>query len=242
MALPRYDSTAIDDLVAETFTRVFEAIASGGGPLVDVVPYLLVTARRLVIDRGRHQQRVVPSGSLDHLSVDRWPDEGDADGRMADGLRRDEQSVADADHRFEVAAALFALRRLRPEWRDVLVPVVMAGEPIAELAGRMGISPQALSSRLYRATEGLRQGYLRAHCGGAIGDDCRECIESMGAYVRGALRMRRRLVVERHLALCDRCRADEAALREVNAGLPEVAPARPGRDRRSSSRHPSDVD
>jgi RNA polymerase sigma-70 factor (ECF subfamily) len=54
LALRRIDD--VEDVVADTFDRAFEAWRSGHGPSGRALPWLIVIARRIVIDRWRRRR------------------------------------------------------------------------------------------------------------------------------------------------------------------------------------------
>lgn len=54
LALGRVDD--VEDVVADTFNRAFEAWRSGHGPAGRALPWLIVIARRIVIDRWRRRR------------------------------------------------------------------------------------------------------------------------------------------------------------------------------------------
>jgi len=56
LSLRRRDDA--DDVVADTFDRAFSALRTGHGPAGRALPWLLVIARRLVIDRSRRDRIV----------------------------------------------------------------------------------------------------------------------------------------------------------------------------------------
>jgi len=67
----------VDDIVADTFDRAFRAWRSGHGPAGRALPWLLVIARRIVVDRWRRARLLTwlplarPDGSsMNHVDAD----------------------------------------------------------------------------------------------------------------------------------------------------------------------------
>ena len=60
-------SADADDLVAESFTRIYQAIQAGKGPTAAFKPYLFATMRNLAISWGR-ARREVP---IEYIEADR---------------------------------------------------------------------------------------------------------------------------------------------------------------------------
>jgi RNA polymerase sigma-70 factor (ECF subfamily) len=75
LALGRVDD--VEDVVADTFNRAFEAWRSGHGPAGRALPWLIVIARRIVIDRWRRRRllRWLPFQSDDTRSEPPDPDD-----------------------------------------------------------------------------------------------------------------------------------------------------------------------
>jgi RNA polymerase sigma-70 factor (ECF subfamily) len=75
LALGRVDD--VEDVVADTFNRAFEAWRSGHGPAGRALPWLIVIARRIVIDRWRRRRllRWLPFQSDDTRSEPSDPDD-----------------------------------------------------------------------------------------------------------------------------------------------------------------------
>ena len=192
----------IDDLVAEGFARVLNAIRRGGGPELAFRPYLLTCIRNVFYDRARADAHLDPAGEM--------PDIVDA------AL---ETRAASGDDRALIARAFATL----PErWQLVLWHTEIEGRPAAEVAPLIGLAPNAVAALAYRAREGLREAYLQAHLQRTPPKACGEARMRLAGYARESLSTRDRQLVDTHLERCDRCRAILVELRDVAASLRSV--------------------
>jgi len=109
----------------------------------------------------------------------------------------------------------------------VLWHTEIEGQPPAEIAPLLGLTPNGVSALAYRAREGLRQAYLQMHLAdraitGASRRErrrCRAASERLGAWIRGGLSKRETAQVEQHLDECERCRTLATELADVNGCL-----------------------
>ena len=200
-ALTRSKSDA-DDVVAEAFSRVLGVLQRGGGPEVSFRPYLLTTVRNTFYERGRRT---------------RLEDTTDQPDDVVNLSLLD--MAASEDDRAIIASAFASL----PErWQLVLWHTEVEGRSAAEVAPLLGIAPNAVAARSYRAREGLRQAYLQSHLLTPMTDACQECVSNLGAYVRDSLAARDRRKVDDHLATCATCPALLAELTDANTKLRAV--------------------
>ncbi|MBL8774951.1 MAG: sigma-70 family RNA polymerase sigma factor [Acidimicrobiales bacterium] len=190
-----------EDLVSESFTRVLCVIERGKGPAVAFRPYLLTAMRRIHWERTRVAERERPTDltadvHLGDLFID----------PALDGL--------------EGTLAVEAFKRLPERWRMVLWHTQVEQLEPAEVAPLLGISPNAVAALAYRAREALRRAYLEAHVGRGTHDEvCHHVCQLLPAKVRGGLSATGIATVDRHLSICDDCRAFHAELSAVNAGM-----------------------
>ncbi|MBZ2410458.1 sigma-70 family RNA polymerase sigma factor [Streptomyces sp. L06] len=132
------DRQRAEDLVQETFVRVWqhpEALRSDYG---SIRPWLFTVARRLAID-ARRARRARPA-------------------EVGDAVL--EHSRVAADHAERSAATLDvreAVRTLSPEHRAVLHQVYFRGASVAEAAAVLGIPVGTVKSRAYYALRALRR-------------------------------------------------------------------------------------
>ena len=138
------DPADAEDLVAETFVKVFASLRAGRGPLVAFRAYLHTTMRHVCYHRARRDRRLEFTDDLSRY------DEG--------------QPFTDpALDRLERAYAAAAFRKLPPRWQDVLWQTEVEGNTPAEVAGVLGMTPNAVAVLAHRAREGLRSLYLQQH-------------------------------------------------------------------------------
>jgi RNA polymerase sigma factor (sigma-70 family) len=201
------DPADVDDLVAETFAKVFATLRAGRGPLVAFRAYLNTTLRHVCYHRARRDRRL----------------------EFTDDLTRYDAGEPFPDptlDRLERTYAARAFRQLPDRWRDVLWMTEVEGAGPAEIAPRLGLTPNAVAVLAHRAREGLRRLYLQQHVAVADRPDCRWTGERLGGHVRGHLAPRDSSRLHAHLAWCAGCRS---RLDEVTAAGP--LPYRPYRQR-----------
>jgi RNA polymerase sigma factor (sigma-70 family) len=194
------DPSDADDLVAETFTKVFSALRSGHGPDTAFRAYLLTALRHTFYDRAKQARRVEYT---DDLTAYERPVTGDDP----------------AVRTLERAYAARAFARLPERWRAVLWHTEVEGESPAEVAPLLGLTPNGVAALAYRARERLRQNYLQEHIALTESPRCHWTGEHLAGYVRAGLARRDRSKVEDHLAECPDCRVLHRELTEENSGL-----------------------
>ncbi|MFL6144604.1 MAG: sigma-70 family RNA polymerase sigma factor [Labedaea sp.] len=193
-----------EDLVAEGFTRVLQTLRSGRGPDLDFRPYLLVTLRHLAINAARRTPNTALFADVPDTYLPQHDDPTDA------RLRGSE------------AAAAFA--ELPQRWRVVLWHTEVEGESPAAIAPMLGMTPNGVAALAYRAREGLRQAYLRAHLPAVQRRECRKAADKLAAWVRGSISPPQQRKVSAHLERCPHCRALADDLAEVNGELRAILP------------------
>lgn len=191
--------TEADDLVSESFAKLLQIIQGGGGPDVSFRAYLLTCLRRLHIDRLRAD----PIESTDDLEP------------FDPGTPFEDPALDD----FERVATARAFASLPERWQLVLWHTEVEGDKPAEIAPLLGMTANSVAAMAYRAREGLRQAYLRAHLADTADDSCRWVTEHLGGFVRGGLSRRDHHKVESHLDDCRSCTAVYLELVEVNSNL-----------------------
>nr|WP_242613478.1 sigma-70 family RNA polymerase sigma factor [Herbihabitans rhizosphaerae] len=194
------DRAEADDLTAEAFFRVLQAIRRGNGPVDNVRGYLLIVARR-VAGEWSMRRRDVPV----------------SDEELTSRAGSDSYGVGQSAERNLITQAFTSL----PErWRSVLWKVEVEGERPAVVANNFGLSPNATAALARRARQGLRAAYLQAHLTvdrGAVG--CRSVLEKLGAYTAGSIKGAERRRIRLHLTGCSSCRKTHDELRDVCSGL-----------------------
>ncbi|MEV6345791.1 RNA polymerase sigma factor [Actinoplanes sp. NPDC051851] len=191
------DPADVDDLVAETFARVFASLRAGRGPLLAFRAYLHTTMRHVFYRRARRDRRLQFTDDLTPYD----PGEPFTDPAL---------------DRLERSFAANAFRQLPQRWRDVLWQTEVEGSTPAELAPRMGLTPNAVAVLAHRAREGLRSLYLQQHVAAADHPECRWAGERLGGEVRGRLAARDAHRMRTHLGWCAECRGRLDEIREVD--------------------------
>lgn len=194
------DRAEADDLTAEAFFRVLQAIRRGAGPVDNVRGYLLIVVRRVAWEWSLRRKDVPVS---DEELTHRAPSNPDTSGQFTERnlIRR-------------------AFTSLPERWRKVLWKMEVEGERPAAVATNFGLSPNATAALARRARQGLRAAYLQAHLASersAVG--CRSVLEKLGAYTAGTTSGIERRRIRAHLSTCTSCTAMYAELRDIFVGL-----------------------
>src|SRR3954451_16944262 len=201
------DRAEAEDLTAEAFFRVLQAIRRGSGPVDNVRGYLLIVARRVAWEWSLRRKDVPVS---DEELTHRAAADPDTSGQFTERslIRR-------------------AFTSLPERWRNVLWKMEVEGERPAAVATNFGLSPNATAALARRARQGRRAAYLQAHLAAdRSATGCRSVLEKLGAYTAGSTSGVERRRIRAHLATCASCDAMYAELREVFTGLrPGVAAA-----------------
>ncbi len=198
------DVADAEDLAAEAFFRVLQAVRRGSGPHDNVRAYLLTVVRRLAAEWSVRRRDVPVTDEELSRQVDA--------GYVASASRVDLQLIARA----------FAT--LPQRWRAVLWRVEVEGERPAVVARYFGLSPNATAALARRARQGLRAAYLQAHLaptGGATG--CRAIVDKLGGFTAGQVTGTEAGRIRAHLATCASCTSLQAELADVCAGLRRYA-------------------
>src|SRR5438067_8450771 len=163
------DRSEAEDITAETFFRVLQALRRGAGPKDHIRAYLLTVARRVSWEwHGARRDVPVTDDELTHRA-----------GAGADAHARTAE-------RNLITTAFTSL----PErWRAVLWQTEVEGEQPAVVAPHFGLSANATAALARRARQGLRAAYLQAHLAmNRISDTgCRGVIEKLGGYTAGSV-------------------------------------------------------
>ncbi|MEU3777536.1 sigma-70 family RNA polymerase sigma factor [Streptomyces sp. NPDC032472] len=192
-----------EDLVSEAFVRTVQAVRSGAGPREQWRPYLLAVVRHTAIEWRAGAGRTVLTPD-----VEPWCRPGPSGD---DPQRR----LLDSEDRRLVARSFQAL----PErWKAVLWHTLVEDDCPHPVPLLLGITPSAVTSLAFRAREGLREAYLRAHLSSAADARCRHYGSVLGAAVRRRPTPRTRGLA-RHLAACRPCSRAYAELLDLDAAL-----------------------
>jgi len=202
MVVASRTSSSLDpeDVSAEAFTRVWQALRNGGGPATAFRPYLSTSVRNVALNwhRGTREVPVEPTSLDDTLEVG------------------DETEVAIA----EAELIGRAFRGLPARWQEALWASEVEGVSTTDLAARLGMSNNATAALCMRAREGLRNAWLAEHIDrrSAV-PECRWVLEHLSGYSRRRLPEAQHQRVAIHLAECRRCRTAASRLDRVVAVL-----------------------
>ncbi|WP_370969915.1 sigma factor [Amycolatopsis sp. cg9] len=194
------DRSEAEDITAETFFRVLQALRRGAGPRDYVRAYLLTVARRVSWE-WHGARRDVPV-SDDELT-------------FRAGAGADTHARA-AEHTLITTA----FTSLPERWRTVLWQTEVEGEQPAMVAPHFGLSANATAALARRARQGLRAAYLQAHLSVNRGpDSCRAVVEKLGGFTAGSVTGAEAERIKAHLHGCSSCRATQDELRDVCSSL-----------------------
>ena len=192
-----------DDVVAETFAKIWGLLHRGGGPDDAFRPYLLTAVRRAVPGRHRAARRPLVTGKVE--AFDRGVPFADA-------------AVADLE-RTMIARAFVSLPG---RWQAVLWHTEIESARPAEVTSLLGLTANGVAALADQAREGLRRAYLQMYLSGPVRDECRPVAAKLGACGRGGLAKRDAATVAAHLDQCAACRRAFAELGHVNVALKGV--------------------
>lgn len=189
-----------DDLVQESFAKIYQALQKGGGPTGAFRPYLFTTIRNTASAWGRARREA----SIDTLES------------FEDPASRDEETMAALDRSLTATA----FRSLPTRWQEVLWYCEVEQMAPQQVAPLLAMKPNAVAALAYRAREGLRQAWIQAHIAAVPeGSEHRWTIERIGSYTRGSLGKRDTTKIEDHLDSCARCTIVAAEAKEVGSRI-----------------------
>jgi RNA polymerase sigma factor (sigma-70 family) len=194
------DRSEAEDITAETFFRVLQALRRGAGPRDHIRAYLFTVARRVSWEwHGARRDVPVTDDELTNRA-----------GAGADTNARS------AEHTLITTA----FTSLPERWRTVLWQTEVEGEQPAVLAPHFGLSANATAALARRARQGLRAAYLQAHLAvNRSSDGCRTVMEKLGGYTAGSVTGSEASRIRSHLGACQSCRATQDELRDVCSSL-----------------------
>lgn len=184
-----------DDLVSEAFASILSAIRKGGGPREGFRPYLFATIRNIAASWGRRTTET-PLDDLDERAA--------------------ESSVEFAELVADRSVLAQAFRELPARWRTLLWYLEVEGMKPREIAPLLGMSPNAVSALAYRAREGFKVAWLKAHISDpARPEECRWVCELVVSSDRNATKRAERRRLDEHLSRCQACRIVTADIDHV---------------------------
>ncbi|MFF4762596.1 sigma-70 family RNA polymerase sigma factor [Streptomyces sp. NPDC001292] len=218
-----------DDLTAEVFARVLQAVRGGSGPEHAVRAYPLTTVRRVAAQwtrTARHEQLVDDFAvfAAQAARAAELSDDAASSGSFGAGL--DLGADVRATHEAEQSMAMRAFRSPPERWQAVLWHTEVEDESPSAVATLFGLDANGTRVLAGRAREGLRQAYLQAHVGAALtaDEECARYADQLGGYARGKLRSRAERGLRKHLEECAECRPAAPRIAEVAGGIPAVVP------------------
>ncbi|MFI7408025.1 sigma-70 family RNA polymerase sigma factor [Streptomyces sp. NPDC049627] len=215
------DAHTADDLTAEVFARMLQAVRGGSGPEHAVRAYLLTSIRRAAADwtRSARREQLVDDFAVFAAQTARVSEVSDDD-------TLDLGADVRAMHEAEQSMAMQAFRSLPERWQAVLWHTEVEDESPSEVATLFGLDANGTRVLASRAREGLKQAYLQAHVSASLASDegCARYADRLGAYARGSLRTRAERGLRKHLEECAKCRLAAGQIKEVAGGIPAVVP------------------
>ncbi|MFH8732692.1 sigma-70 family RNA polymerase sigma factor [Streptomyces sp. NPDC017964] len=215
------DAHTADDLTAEVFARMLQAVRGGSGPEHAVRAYLLTTVRRVAAGWTKSAKR-------EHLVEDFavFAQQAARSSEVSDDDTLDLGADVLAMHEAEQSMAMQAFRSLPERWQAVLWHTEVEDESPSEVATLFGLDANGTRVLAKRAREGLKEAYLQAHVSTTLTQDeeCARYADRLGAYARGSLRTRAERGLRKHLEECAKCRLAAGQIKEVASGIPGVVP------------------
>ncbi|MFE5815726.1 sigma-70 family RNA polymerase sigma factor [Streptomyces sp. NPDC056479] len=215
------DAHTADDLTAEVFARMLQAVRGGSGPEHAVRAYLLTSIRRAAADWTKSARR---EQLVDDFAV--FAAQSTRVSEVSDDDTLDLGADVRAMHEAEQSMAMQAFRSLPERWQAVLWHTEVEDESPSEVATLFGLDANGTRVLASRAREGLKQAYLQAHVSASLASDeaCARYADRLGAYARGSLRTRAERGLRKHLDECAKCRLAAGQIKEVAGGIPGVVP------------------
>ncbi|WP_234310709.1 MULTISPECIES: sigma-70 family RNA polymerase sigma factor [unclassified Streptomyces] len=215
------DAHTAEDLTAEVFARMLQAVRGGSGPEHAVRAYLLTCVRRVAASWTRSARR---EQLVDDFAVFAARSASDSDGSGDDSLEpgADVRAMREAER----SMAMRAFRSLPERWQAVLWHTEVEDESPSEVATLFGLDANGTRVLASRAREGLKQAYLQAHVSATLtaDEECARYADQLGTYARGRLRTRAERGLRKHLEDCAKCRLAALQIEEVAGGIPAVVP------------------
>ncbi|MBD9730132.1 sigma-70 family RNA polymerase sigma factor [Streptomyces caniscabiei] len=216
------DAHTADDLTAEVFARMLQAVRGGSGPEHAVRAYLLTSVRRVAATwtSSAKREQLVDDFAVFAARASRGAEVSDSD-------TLDLGADVRAMHEAEQSMAMQAFRSLPERWQAVLWHTEVEDESPSEVATLFGLDANGTRVLASRAREGLKQAYLQAHVSATLAGNSAECAryaDRLGAYARGSLRTRAERGLRAHLEECAACRLAAGQIKDVASGIPAVVP------------------
>jgi RNA polymerase sigma-70 factor (ECF subfamily) len=203
------DAADAEDVTQETLLAAARGLRGFRGAAA-LSTWLYTIARSVCIKRRRRRKAApAPEATLGL----------EAAGEVADPRPAPDETAAGSELAAGVARAL---ARLEPRQREVVLLRDMEGLSAPEVAQALGLSVQAVKSRLHRARVALRA-ELAPLVGRplplppVVGRLCPGVLSFMSRHLEGDVAPRTCAEMEAHIAACDWCRRECAALKDALA-------------------------
>lgn len=215
------DAHTADDLTAEVFARMLQAVRGGSGPEHAVRAYLLTTVRRVAAGWTKSAKR---EQLVEDFAV--FAAQAARSSEVSDGDTLDLGADVRAMHEAEQSMAMQAFRSLPERWQAVLWHTEIEDESPSDVATLFGLDANGTRVLAKRAREGLKEAYLQAHVSTTLtaDEECARYADRLGAYARGSLRTRAERGLRKHMEECAKCRLAAGQIKEVASGIPGVVP------------------
>ncbi|MYQ47928.1 sigma-70 family RNA polymerase sigma factor, partial [Streptomyces sp. SID4985] len=215
------DGHTADDLTAEVFARMLQAVRGGSGPEYAVRAYLLTSVRRVAAHWTKSARR---EQLVDDFAV--FAQQSARSSEVSDDDTLELGADVRAMHEAEQSMAMQAFRSLPERWQAVLWHTEVEDESPSDVAVLFGLDANGTRVLASRAREGLKQAYLQAHVSASLVSDeeCARYADQLGGYARRKLRVRAERGLRKHLEECAKCRLAAAQIQEVASGIPAVVP------------------
>lgn len=223
------DAHTADDLTAEVFARMLQAVRGGSGPEYAVRAYLLTTVRRVAAGwtKSAKREQLVEDFAVFAAQASRSSEVSDDTASISSfGAGLDLGADVRAMHEAEQSMAMQAFRSLPERWQAVLWHTEIEDESPSDVATLFGLDANGTRVLAKRAREGLKEAYLQAHVSTTLteNEECARYADRLGAYARGSLRTRAERGLRKHLEECAKCRLAAGQIKEVASGIPGVVP------------------
>lgn len=204
-----------EDLAGEAFAAVFQHLLSGNGPDKFFLAYLRKIIWRLASVQNRAATRIKVTAQTEALDMPFF----------------ESDSLVE---QFEANAVGKAFASLPERWRLVLWETDVKGLKPSEVSKTLNLKPNAVSSLVRRAREGLRQAYLQHHLTGVTNPSCEAHAAQIGAYLRDGLKRTSVESVQAHFEGCEGCSAAMLEIDEVQQAMPQLPDGSKARRRASN--------
>ncbi|MFH1811372.1 MAG: sigma-70 family RNA polymerase sigma factor [Pseudomonadota bacterium] len=211
-----------EDVLQETFLAMTRTLDGFRGAS-SVSTWLYTIARSFCIKK-RRRSKFAPT----HVeSLDR--EEGEAARQVADAGRPPDEEVAGAQLKRVLDDAIAGLK---PMYREVLVLRDIEGLTAPEVGKVLGLTIQAVKSRLHRAREMVREHVTPALQSEDLppptGHECQNTARLFSQHLEGEIDASTCASMEQHIASCPHCGALCSSLRQTLSACQDLADQRSG--------------